>query len=831
MRRTLLALLLAETLLGGSLSMAHADSKDAKTKTSIAPTASLGEASSRLGELEKRLAELDTQLRPPAEPGADLAERRLIDAQVLYELKNYEAASIILFDIVEKYASSPTYPEALFYLADALYMKRDYFSSRRYFEKIVEVGASQKRYQDALQRLIELALHTGDYTPVEGYIQKLEAMGGQQLATVPYVKGKYFFFRQQYDKSIEAMKQCKADHPYYLHALYFIGASSVGKGGAEALQDAIMAFATILKVTGADPTPGQKDAKKDEAAKADTADKDKKKGKNKNAKTDNSDGKKDPNRKAGQPEAEPPQIIAELARLGLARIYLDQDQLTAALTEYGKVKSGDRYNDALYEAAWAHIKAKDYRRAAQAMDLLLLNAPDSPLAPEVKLLVGNLLIRQQDFGGATDQFGKTREDYQPIHRQLQNELDKLGTPPQYFRDQIQKNLDKFDLTTVLPQVALKWAKQEAEMQKATLVLTDISDLGREITDCDETIKKIQKVLSGPGRVSVFPELASARHKGTEVLTELLAVRRVLSNRERDLMGSVSGTDKTQLDLIEDQVKRVEVTYNALPNAADSIADRQAKIKNAFNELDKQAVEMTTELSGLRASLVATRKFYTETVSEKISPEQRAAADKELADWFAQVDGWQAAIDQIRKEIEEIKSSVGTDDAELKQANDLRVQYDELLKQLHDVAMQIRARMSSGDRAKANEIDALYERANALKQKLTIYDSRIEDILSTKLKVIESEIVDEKARLVGYRTTLTKYGGEGAEIGGGVYAEGYQNITKRFYNIVVRSDVGIIDVAWAIKDSATKEMSRLVGERKREMKMLEDDFKEALKDQQ
>ena len=34
------------------------------------------------------------------------------------------------------------------------------------------------------------------------------------------------------------------------------------------------------------------------------------------------------------------------------------------------------------------------------------------------------------------------------------------------------------------------------------------------------------------------------------------------------------------------------------------------------------------------------------------------------------------------------------------------------------------------------------------------------------KVIESEIVDEKAWLVGYRTTLTTYGGEGVEIGGG-----------------------------------------------------------------
>ena len=50
-----------------------------------------------------------------------------------------------------------------------------------------------------------------------------------------------------------------------------------------------------------------------------------------------------------------------------------------------------------------------------------LYAPDSPLAPEVKLLVGSLHIREESYGPATDQFTKTREDYEPIHKQLADE--------------------------------------------------------------------------------------------------------------------------------------------------------------------------------------------------------------------------------------------------------------------------------------------------------------------------------------------------------------------------------------------------------------------------
>src|SRR5437763_8547835 len=152
-------------------------------------------------ELDANIGDLDSKLKPPMPPGPEIADRRLIDAQVLYELKNYEAASIILFDVVEKYPSSPAYPEALFYLADSLYLKRDFLSSRRFFEKIIEQGPANPRYQESLQRLIELSLHTGDYSPVDGYIEKLNAMPPQkQLPSVPYVEGKYFFFRRQYDR-------------------------------------------------------------------------------------------------------------------------------------------------------------------------------------------------------------------------------------------------------------------------------------------------------------------------------------------------------------------------------------------------------------------------------------------------------------------------------------------------------------------------------------------------------------------------------------------------------------------------------------------------------
>ena len=126
-------------------------------------------------------------LRPPPVAGPELAQRRLVDAQLLYQLKNFDEAAILLLDVVDRFPNTVAFQEAQFLLADCLYQKRDFLSARRYFNQVVERGPGatgsigQRRYQEALQRLIELSLRTGDYTPVETYLANIARVWQQSL--------------------------------------------------------------------------------------------------------------------------------------------------------------------------------------------------------------------------------------------------------------------------------------------------------------------------------------------------------------------------------------------------------------------------------------------------------------------------------------------------------------------------------------------------------------------------------------------------------------------------------------------------------------------------
>lgn len=791
-------------------------------------------------ELDGRVSELTSQLKPPPEPGPELAERRLIDAQVLYELKNYESASIILFDVVEKFPKSLAFPEALFYLADSLYLKRDFLSSRKYFEKVVDLGPQNPRYAEALQRLIELSLHTGDYSPVDGYIEKLDRVAVQRpLPTVPYVKGKYFYFRQQHDKAIEALKTIGPDHPYSYHATYFIGASYVAMG-PDRFDDAVAAFSTLLK-----PLP------------------------------------------QGKTLSDAQKLIVDLARMAAARIYLERGQLTQALDEYTKIgQKSDQFNDMLYESAWVAIKAKDYPRARRQLDLLLLNAPNSPLAPEVKLLIGSLHIRQNEYGPATDSFTKTRDEFEPVHRLLETELQKTPNPPAYFKDLITKNLSKFDVATILPPSTSRWLKDEPEVVRVSTLIADENDLKKSLDESEEIVKRLEKALSGPSRVNVFPELAAVRAKATEIANELTEGKRVLAARESKLIEPVIGGQKAELDALSAERARLEQALAGLPAKSASIQERMARQRAALNELDKKASEMSVEVTVMQRTIAGLRKLYREAMRQKEEPQveappagattappsvdpgaatyaakaddltrrlsgTRGGIDKtkerldklkdlvlqkpheakaELEAVAAEVEAMRAGIENVRKDILDAASSIGVDDAEMQAAAQLRAQYEQLLTKQRAVVVEAQSRLSGADRAKAEQIRSILDRARAVDGKIATLNAKIDEILDVKLKDIQVTLAEEKALVADHQQKLAAYTGESADVGGAVVAESWKAVTNRFYNIVVRADVGIIDVAWALKDAATRETNRLVAERKRELKLLDDEFKEVLKEQ-
>ncbi len=362
------------------------------------------------------------------------------------------------------------------------------------------------------------------------------------------------------------------------------------------------------------------------------------------------------------------------------------------------------------------------------------------------------------------------------------------------------------------------------MQRVSTLIGDESELQKSLDESEEIIRRLDNAMTGPARVNVFPELATARAKAIAVSNEISVVKESLAGKMSKLIGAVDGADQ-ELKGLESERDALEAKLRTLPVNVEAIEERQRQARGQFNELDKRVVELQTQVNGLHASAVATRKFYQDEVQKRLPAEQQARAQAELDGAIGEIEGESDASDRMRKDLDDAKMSVGVDDADMQLAQQLRTKYDDVLRRLHDLDVRVRSRLSASDRSKAEQIDSILDRARGVESKVGAFNGRIDTMLDARLKDLMTEVSDEKLKVAAYRQQLGGYTTESADVGGGIMADNFKAVTQRFYNVVVRSEVGIIDVAWALKESSTRNTNRLVAERKRELKLLDDEFKQ------
>ncbi len=99
---------------------------------SLARADEMDDYTRKLIDLDQRVHLMVLEFKDTPTPSPDLADRRVLDAQVLFTLKNYEEAATILLDVVEKWPNSRAHDDALFLLGEALFQSRDYYSARHY---------------------------------------------------------------------------------------------------------------------------------------------------------------------------------------------------------------------------------------------------------------------------------------------------------------------------------------------------------------------------------------------------------------------------------------------------------------------------------------------------------------------------------------------------------------------------------------------------------------------------------------------------------------------------------------------------------------------------
>lgn len=746
-------------------------------------------APARAEDTERKLSAYESEAR---QLGTDLPElnkltgkagqKRLVDAEVAFALGEYGPASLMLFEIANQ--PGPEQERATFYLGESLYLKGDRGAARTYFQQVVaKSNTSGKYYQPSLIRLVEIAVHQKDATDIDQVLSQLNNTAA--TPEVPYVKGKLAFSQDKHDEAIGFFNQVAKGSDHEMPALYFTGVSYVAK------KDVNRATEIFTDLTSRKP------------------------------KTDRE------------------RRISELSHLALGRLYYERDQPSKAIDSYLQIdRKSDLFADALYEVAWVYVKGKQFDKALRALELLHLSDPTSQKTPTVRILEGNLRIRKAqmlrqaiingtieknpqdpstEYDKAAAVFAETNALYLPSYKVLEHMVDNNADPAHFLGQIAGRSQSAFHATLSLPEAAAQYLREQPDVQRMVAVEADLGDIEANLKAAESMIARLEAVLAVNDRDAVYPQLQNRRNRIGQIQDDLIRLRADLHDQQLTLING--GADLASLTATRRQLMQ---QYRSMPSVEQAYASKVATANAELDRRDEALSEVRAAMDSAQAMAQALRKHSMEA-NPALADEQKKNIEDTLTSAGVEAAEIEAETAAIQAEIQLGRDLAGVGDENMAQARELRNQIRAAEDAEHK-ALSAAALSGSRDIQKSQQLNVLAERARRVAESLAGTQGHIDSLVDRGMAEVRVALETEKKNAANYKVELAEYSAESRSLGTTVLGGSFKGVKAKFYDIVIRTDVGTVDVNWAQKEDVDDDLNRLRLSRQRELKQLRDEFK-------
>jgi tetratricopeptide (TPR) repeat protein len=739
------------------------------------------DVTTKLTSYEAEARALGADLPPPNRSTAAQSQHRLIDAQVSFQLGDYDEAALTLFDLAGK-ASGPEKETATYYLGESLFQKGDKGAAHTYFAEIAQIPTS-KYYQPALVRIVEISIAQGETTEGQDALAKLVATG--QSPQISYVKGKLAFAQDKYDDAITAFNEVAKGSDFELQALFYTGAANVAK---KDLARATEIYSDLV---------------------------------------------------SRKPRTSGDRRVIELGQLALGRVYYEREQPSKSIDSYLLVdRHSDLFPDALYETAWVYVKSKQFDKALRALELLEQSDPQSEKTPTTRILEGNLRIRKAqairlsqvngtlaqgdttdpnvEYDKATKIFTETHDLYLPSYQTLSQLVDGNLDAAAFVEQIAGRNLHVFQATSPLPDAAGQWLRDEPEVQRVIGVETDLGEIYSDIVESEDIIAQLEGVLATGDRTTVYPKLATRRHRISQIQGELIKIRTSLADEEVRL---ISGS--ADLSQATGARQRLMEQYALLGDPERSYDERVHATNDGYEAIDNSLTQISAGLDSMQAMAVAMRMF------PPADPALKDTVKTSLDAASSEAQGIEDELTSIRNEAALGKDLAGVGDEGMATARSLRAQ----LRAAQDTEQRLLDGFtaSSRDRGKSGNLATLGDRAAQLAANLDSTDQQIDRSIGAALDEVKTILAQERANLTAYKAELAQAETDARSTGSHILSESFKDVKDKLYDVIIRTDVGTVDVSWSQREDNDDDLKRLNLARSRELKQLHDEFKDVLED--
>jgi tetratricopeptide (TPR) repeat protein len=720
------------------------------------------------------------------------AEQRLSNGELLFRMKDYNRAVVVLSEILEEFPNTTSYPDALWLRGETYYAEHDYLAARRDYRDIVDHG-SEPRYQTyfgkALARLVDVSMRLNDPPESLGPIfEKFNQVPPAQVdAALLYAKGKGYYRQASWNDATAAFSQVGSTTDYGHQARYFQGlvAMKVARSGVDTTSKtparvnytpAINAFHAVTDLP---------------------------------------------------PDTPEHRHVIDLAWMAIGRLFYEMEQYQQAAEAYSKVaRDSPEFDTMLYELAWVYVRLGDVDRAERALEVLAVADPDSEYIGDGTLLRADLLLRAGAFDRALQLYDGVRTQYEPMRAKVASFLDSTKDVSVYYDRLAQQQLDLLDQNDQLPPVAVRWAREAEDGPLAFATIDDVNECKTLLRRSGQLVDKLTATMTAPTRVRAFPELAAGEMTALALINRLSRARLTLAHALDDEESSdLSG----EIGSVRQQRRALMAAIEGLPVDAGDFAKRERQGVGQWNTLSQQLTSRTAEVDTLQATVNGLRRMLSDGPSQGVARDpastQRFQAELDANEHDLKL--YRDETAELRRQVEMGRVQIGLGDARYQNDAAARDQFRDALER--EVQLAGNGVAGGGAQGFAGQARPLLAQARQYEDVLAASFHQLDAQVAERAGALQQKIDAERANLATYQRVLDGYDGEARDLVGHVAQRNFAVVRDRLRGIVLRADVGITEQAWEVREEELDRVRSLQGERARQEQLLDEELKEVRDD--
>jgi tetratricopeptide (TPR) repeat protein len=724
-------------------------------------------------------------------------EQRLANGELLYRMKDYSRANVVLSEILEEFPNTPSYPDALWLRGEVYYAGHDYLAARRDYRALVDRGGEprfQTYFGRALARLVDVALRLNDPPETLAPIfEKLNQVPPAQVdAGLLYAKGKAYFRQSAWNDATQAFTQVGTTSAYTHQARYFLGlvAMKVARAGADGgkpgatggggvkvnYKQAIEAFRAVTELP-----------------------------------PDTADHKR----------------IIDLSWMAIGRLFYEMEQYTQASEAYSKVnRDSPEFDTMLYELAWVYVRLGDVDRAERALEVLMMSDPNSQYIGDGTLLRADLLLRAGAFDRALKLYEGVRAQYEPLRAKVDSFLGSTKDVSVYYDKLAQQELDLLDQSQQIPAIAIRWAREAEDGPLAFGVVDDVTECKKLLQQATRIVETLSALTSAANRVKAFPELAAGEQAALGLLNRISRARLTLAKAlDAEEPAELGG----ELGQVRQQRRALMAAIEGLPVTGSDFGKREQEGLQRWNGLSQELSRRLMEVDTLQATVNGLRRMLTDGPQQGVAREpasmQRLQAELDANEH--DLKRYRDEVGEVRRQIEVGRAQIGLGDA--------RYQNDAIARDQFRDALTREAQLASGGAAGsgtarlATLVGAVLAQAGQYEAQVSAALQQIETQVAARAGQLQAKIDLERTNVARFQQQLDALSDEARDLVGHVAQRNFGLVRDKLRGIVLRADVGITEQAWEVREEELDRVRSLQTERARQEQLLDEELKEVRDD--